>query len=124
MIKVNAIGEVCPKPVIMTKKALKEKIFKIYKGNAFSPQKRSEIKEIFSNEKKFDEIYNYLAEEGMIIFLGEDFYILKGFLKEAEKKIKEFILENEKITISQTREILNVKRAEALMILEKETSYD
>ena len=24
MIKVNAIGEVCPKPVIMTKKALKE----------------------------------------------------------------------------------------------------
>ena len=24
MIKVNAVGEVCPKPVIMTKKALKE----------------------------------------------------------------------------------------------------
>ena len=55
----------------------------------------------------------------MIIFLGEDFYILKGFLKEAEKKIKEFILENEKITISQARKILNVKRAAALMILEK-----
>ena len=99
-------------------KNLKEQIFKIYKGNAFNPQKKSEIKEIFSN-KNFDEIHNYLAEEGMIIFLGEDFYILKGFLKEAEKKIKEFILENEKITISQARKILNVKRAEALMILEK-----
>ena len=100
-------------------KNLKEKIFKIYKENAFNPQKKSGVKEIFPNEKNFDEIYNYLAEEGMIIFLEEDFYILKGFLKEAEKKIKEFILENEKITISQTRKILNVKRAEALMILEK-----
>ena len=99
-------------------KNLKEQIFKIYKGNAFNLQKKSEIKKYFQN-KNFDEIHNYLAEEGMIIFLGEDFYILKGFLKEAEKKIKEFILENEKITISQTREILNVKRAEALMILEK-----
>ena len=99
-------------------KNLKEQIFKIYKGNAFNPQKKSEIKKIFP-DKNFDEIHNYLAEEGMIIFLGEDFYILKGFLKEAEKKIKEFILENEKITISQAREILNVKRAAALMILEK-----
>lgn len=99
-------------------KNLKEKIFKIYKGNAFNLQKKSEIKKFFP-DKNFDEIHNYLAEEGMIIFLGEDFYILKGFLKEAEKKIKEFILENEKITISQAREILNVKRAEALMILEK-----
>lgn len=99
-------------------KILKEKIFKIYKGNAFNPQKKSEVKKSFSN-KNFDEIHNYLAEEGMIIFLGEDFYILKGFLKEAEKKIKEFIFENEKITISQAREILNVKRAAALMILEK-----
>ena len=99
-------------------KNLKEQIFKIYKGNAFNLQKKSEIKKYFQN-KNFDEIHNYLAEEGMIIFLGEDFYILKGFLKEAEKKIKEFIFENEKITISQARKILNVKRAEALMILEK-----
>lgn len=99
-------------------KNLKEKIFKIYKGNAFNLQKKSEIKKIFP-DKNFDEIHNYLAEEGMIIFLGEDFYILKGFLKEDEKKIKEFILENEKITISQARKILNVKRAAALMILEK-----
>lgn len=99
-------------------KNLKEKIFKIYKGNAFNLQKKSEIKKIFP-DKNFDEIHNYLAEEGMIIFLGKDFYILKGFLKEAEKKIKEFILKNKKITISQAREILNVKRAEALMILEK-----
>ena len=99
-------------------KNLKEQIFKIYKRNAFNLQKKSDIKKSFQN-KNFDEIHNYLAEEGMIIFLGKDFYILKGFLKEAEKKIKEFILENEKITISQAREILNVKRAEALMILEK-----
>ena len=99
-------------------KNLKEQIFKIYKGNAFNLQKKSDIKKSFQN-KNFDEIHNYLAEEGMIIFLGKDFYILKGFLKEAEKKIKEFILKNKKITISQAREILNVKRAEALMILEK-----
>lgn len=100
-------------------KILKEKIFKIYKENRFFPQKRSIIKEDFSNEKNFDIIHNYLFEEQMIIFLGNDFYILKGFFNEAQKKVTELLLENKNITISQMKKLLEIDRMSAIMILEK-----
>ena len=100
-------------------KELKEKIFKIYKESRFIPKKQSIIEGEFLNTENFRNIHNYLYEEGMIIFLENDFYILKGFLKEAEKLIKEYLKENEKITLSETRTLLNIDRLSAVMILEK-----
>ncbi len=100
-------------------KELKEKIFKIYKESRFIPKKQSIIEGDFLNAENFRNIHNYLYEEGMIIFLENDFYILKGFLKEAEKLIKEYLKENEKITLSEARTLLNIDRLSAVMILEK-----
>ena len=100
-------------------KELKEKIFKIYKESRFIPKKQSIIEGDFLNTENFRNIHNYLYEEGMIIFLENDFYILKGFLKEAEKLIKEYLKENEKITLSEARTLLNIDRLSAVMILEK-----
>ena len=100
-------------------KELKEKVFKIYKESRFIPKKQSIIEGEFLNTENFRNIHNYLYEEGMIIFLENDFYILKGFLKEAEKLIKEYLKENEKITLSETRTLLNIDRLSAVMILEK-----
>lgn len=100
-------------------KELKEKIFKIYKENGLVPEKKSVIEKNFSEKEKFREVHNYLYEEGMIIFLKEDYYILKGFLKEAEKKVTEYLKENKKITISDFRKLLDINRQSALLILEK-----
>lgn len=105
-------------------KKLKDEIFKKYKENMFSPQKyeifeQEFIKEKFVNEKNFSKIHNYMAEEGMLISLGEDFFILKGFFKEAENKIREFIVKNGKITIGEFRELTKINRKSALLILEK-----
>lgn len=100
-------------------KELKEKVFKIYKESRFIPKKQSIIEGEFLNTENFRNIHNYLYEEGMIIFLENDFYILKGFLKEAEKLIKEYLKENEKITLSEARTLLNIDRLSAVMILEK-----
>ena len=100
-------------------KELKEKVFKIYKESRFIPKKQSIIEGEFLNTENFRNIHNYLYEEGMIIFLENDFYILKGFLKEAEKLIKEYLKEHEKITLSETRTLLNIDRLSAVMILEK-----
>ena len=60
-----------------------------------------------------------MVDEGMIIFLEDDFYILKGFLKEAEKQILKVIEEKNKIYISEVREILDIDRKKALIILNK-----
>lgn len=100
-------------------KELKEKIFKIYKESRFIPQKESIIESNISNLENFKKVHNYLLNEGMIIYLENDFYILKGFLKEAEKQIKEYINNNGKITLLEVRNLLNIDRISAIMILEK-----
>lgn len=99
-------------------KQLKEIIFKKYKEQIFNFQKYENIKNATA-DKNFDIIHNYMAEENMIIFLGEDFWILRGYLAEAEKQIREFLNKNGKITISEFRELLGINRKSALLILEK-----
>ena len=100
-------------------KKLKDEIFKKYKEIMFSPEKYSAIKEFFLNKKEFETVHNYMVAEGMIINLGEDYFILKGFFKETEKLVTEYITKNRKITISEFRELLKINRKSALLILEK-----
>lgn len=99
-------------------KLLKDTIFKKYKEYMFSPEKYSLLKNEI-NHKNFDIIHNYMAEEEMLIPLSDEVYILRGYLKEAEKQIQNFLNENKKITISEFREIFQINRKSALLILEK-----
>ena len=102
-------------------KQLKEIIFKKYKEQIFNFEKYENIKKQTA-DKNFDIIHNYMAEENMIIFLGEDYWILRGYLAEAEKQIRDFLNKNGKITISEFRELLGINRKSALLILEKSDS--
>lgn len=100
-------------------KILKEKIYKIYKENGLIPQKRSIIEKEFENEDKFIPIHDYLLNEGMIVYLSEDYYILRGFFKEIQKIIKGYFENNDKLTISELRNLLNIDRELAIIVLEK-----
>lgn len=102
-------------------KQLKEIIFKKYKEQIFNFEKYENIKKQTA-DKNFDIIHNYMAEENMIIFLGEDYWILRGYLAEAEKQIRDFLNKNGKITISEFRGLLGINRKSALLILEKSDS--
>lgn len=102
-------------------KQLKEIIFKKYKEQIFNFEKYENIKKQTA-DKNFDIIHNYMAEENMIIFLGEDYWILRGYLTEAEKQIRDFLNKNGKITISEFRGLLGINRKSALLILEKSDS--
>lgn len=102
-------------------KLFKEDIFKKYKEYGFSPEDINKTTEYLSHIKTeiFKKMHNYLWEEGMIVFLGENTFILKGFLKEAEKQIKTYFEKNEKLTVKDFRELLKINRKSALLILEK-----
>lgn len=102
-------------------KQLKEIIFKKYKEQIFNFEKYENIKKQTA-DKNFDIIHNYMAEENMIIFLEEDYWILRGYLAEAEKQIRDFLNKNGKITISEFRGLLGINRKSALLILEKSDS--
>ncbi len=102
-------------------KIFKEDIFKKYKEYGFSPEDTNKTAEHLSHIKTeiFKRMHSYLWEEGMIVFLGENTFILKGFLKEAEKQIKTYFEKNEKLTVKDFRELLKINRKSALLILEK-----
>lgn len=102
-------------------KLFKEDIFKKYKEYGFSPEDINKTAEYLSHIKTeiFKKMHSYLWEEGMIVFLGENTFILKGFLKEAEKQIKTYFEKNEKLTVKDFRELLKINRKSALLILEK-----
>ncbi len=102
-------------------KQLKEIIFKKYKEQIFNFEKYENIKKQTA-DKNFDIIHNYMAEENMIIFLEEDYWISRGYLAEAEKQIRDFLNKNGKITISEFRGLLGINRKSALLILEKSDS--
>ena len=45
--------------------------------------------------------------------------MLRGFFAESEKKIKEYLEENGKITLAEARDLFKVSRKSILLILEK-----
>ena len=45
--------------------------------------------------------------------------MLKGFFMESEKKLREYLEKNRKITLGEARELFGVSRKSILLILEK-----
>ena len=106
--------------IILTKdeKKIKDEILNQYKEKQFIPEKIERIQEKVE-EKNFKEIHKYLVERGLLIALGNDYHIMRGFFVTCTDKLKEYLLEKEKITLSEYKEILNIGRKDALMLLEK-----
>lgn len=96
-------------------KKIKEEIFSIYKNQKFDLKK-------FDRSVEYDEIFikmhRYMVENNFIINLGNDYYILSGFLKECNKILEEYFVKNKELTISKFREILKINRNSAIILLE------
>ena len=100
-------------------KKLKDKIFQMYKGMKFLPQKKNKISENFSKTEPFEEVHRYMAEHLFLVDIGDDRYILKGYFAEAEKLVREKITKDKKITLREGAQLLGTNRETALLILEK-----
>lgn len=100
-------------------KKMKDEILLIYKGFGFSPEKISEIEKNFISKKEFKEMHEYLLQNGLLLSLGDDTYIMKGFFKESETRLRKYMAVNQKITLGEFRNLLDTSRKYALLLLDK-----
>ena len=100
-------------------KKMKEDIFSYYKKNGFTPQKIEDTVKIFKDQTLFAEIHSYMLYNSFLVELADGNFMLKCFFLESEKKIKEYLEKNRRITLAEARDLLQINRKSILLILEK-----
>ena len=98
-------------------KIVKDKILILLKKNKFIGMKIDKIEENFFSKNEFKSVFNYLYLEEYIIKIGDNF-VLSGFYKEALKRLENFFIKSETITLSEYRDLLETNRDTALTYLE------
>ena len=100
-------------------KKRKDEIFSIYKKGGFTPQKIEDISNLFKDKDFFSAVHSYMVNNSFLVELKEGNFMLKGFFMESEKKLREYLEKNRKITLGEARELFGVSRKSILLILEK-----
>lgn len=95
-------------------KKIKDDILVTLKQCGFDIRKKKEI-----IKKEDEEVFMFLVEKGLIIYLGDDYYILSGFFKEGVKLLTEYLKRNKKIRLAEFRDLIKGSRKVALMLLDK-----
>ena len=85
----------------------------------FMPPKYEEIvSKIAVNENEISQVYESLIDNGEIINIGEGIYLLKETYDSALKILIDYLDENESITASKYRDLLNTNRKVSIGLLE------
>ncbi|MGL6063638.1 MAG: selenocysteine-specific translation elongation factor [Fusobacteriaceae bacterium] len=102
-------------------KKIKDEILTIYKEYGFAPESMDKILDKIEKTKKIEflKLHEFLSDGGFLISLVQNIFIMRGFFIEAEKRLRDFISLNQKITLKEYKDILDISRKEALIILEK-----
>lgn len=100
-------------------KKMKDEIFSIYKKSGFTPQKIEDISNLFKDKDFFSAVHSYMVNNSFLVELKDGNFMLKGFFMESEKKLREYLEKNRKITLAEARELFGVSRKSILLILEK-----
>ena len=94
-------------------------IKQIYTLDEFMPPKYEEIvSKISANENEISQVYESLIDNGEIINIGEGIYLLKETYDSALKMLIDYLDENESITASKYRDLLNTNRKVSIGLLE------
>lgn len=100
-------------------KKRKDEIFSIYKKGEFTPQKIEDISNLFKDKDFFSAVHSYMVNNSFLVELKDGNFMLKGFFMESEKKLREYLEKNRKITLGEARELFGISRKSILLILEK-----
>lgn len=101
-------------------KKIKDDILTLYKNYGFAPEYYDIILEKIPkrDSEEFQEVHGYLVSKGLIQNIGDNMYVMRGFYVEAEKRLREYLEVNKKITLSQYKDLLEVSRKFTLVFLD------
>ncbi len=97
----------------------KNGILEAIRDRGFSPPLFKELMERFDLDRgKLRDLIGILLEEGQIEQVNPDYFLFKGKLEEAEKRIRSTIAERGRLGVSDVREMLGASRKYAIPLLE------
>lgn len=98
---------------------IRDNIIKSFKEAPYQPPRREDLESII-NEKKdeVEEVFISLMNNGDIIKVSEEIYLLKEAYDLALDKLKEHFKDHDSISIGEYRDLLNTNRKVALALLE------
>ncbi len=98
---------------------IKDEIIKNLKDKQYLIPKSSEIIDSLEyNRETSQELFNSLIDNGDIIRLEDEIFILKDLYEKAKEDLVEFINKNASISVAEFRDLLNTNRKIALALLE------
>lgn len=104
-------------------KMIKDDILTIYKQRGFKSDFLDRIidenRAIIKDEGEFLDIHSYLVDMNLLLPIAQNVFVMRGFYLEAEKLLREFFESNDKITLKEYKDILDVSRKDALVFLDK-----
>lgn len=99
-------------------KELTSKVISLLKKGLFTPPDVEELaKELSLSSVEIKELIKMLLEKGEIVRVSSQFYFHPSVIMEAEKRIKNYFRETEKLAVSDFRQLISSSRKYALPLL-------
>lgn len=99
-------------------KLIRESIVREFEKAKFSPPRYVDLEAMQQNKKNFKMVFDSILDEGMLVKLSEDCYLLLDDYNKAKELTVEFIKNNGSITLAQLRDELGTSRKYAMTIAE------
>ncbi|MCT8978268.1 selenocysteine-specific translation elongation factor [Clostridium sp. CX1] len=99
-------------------KLIRDYIIKEFKKAKFSPPRYVDLEGSQQDKKAFKMVFDSIVDEGMLVKVSEDCYLLLEDYNKAKELVVEFIKSNESITLAQLRDQLDTSRKYAMAVIE------
>jgi selenocysteine-specific elongation factor len=97
---------------------MKESIMKLLGENEFAPPRYTDMEAREKVPKEFKMVFESLLDEGVIVKINEECYLLKEAYEKSKEMTAQYIRDNGSINVAQLRDLLDTSRKYSLAIME------
>ena len=91
---------------------------KSYLEGGFQPQFVEEFLKDIKNHKEYRQVLQLMTESAILVKINEDFLLHHRYYNTALNLLRDYIVQNKEMTLSQFRDLLDTSRKYALPLLE------